>query len=73
MHISPKILDVLEEFRLASNGGRPLWNDLLMLAQRQLIALAEKQTQSHLVAQLKSMLFLKEASLWSSVGSHSLS
>lgn len=59
MHISPKILEVLEEFRLASSGGRPLWNDLLMAAQRQLVALA--QAQSRLADQLKSLLLLKDA------------
>lgn len=37
LRIPPKIFTVLTEFRIFSFGGKPLWNDILTIAQKKLI------------------------------------
>ena len=32
LRIPPKIFTVLNEFKIYSYGGRPIWNDILMIA-----------------------------------------
>jgi hypothetical protein len=58
---------------MISTGGRPIWNDMLMIAQKQILAASEKQTQKDLLQQLKCMLCLKESSIWQLNGNFKMS
>ena len=55
-----------------SDGGRPIWNDLLMIVQRQLILSAEKSTQKQLLIELKHQMYIKKANIWKDLGCDTL-
>lgn len=37
LKISPKVINVLNDFKIYSFGGKPLWSDLLNIAQRKIV------------------------------------
>ena len=35
--LNPKLVKVLKEYKLYSDGGRPIWNDVLMIVQAEVV------------------------------------
>ena len=52
-----------------SDGGRPIWNDVLMIVQGEVVKTSQKAAKKQMLDQFKSLLMLQKVSTWENIGS----
>lgn len=63
----------MNEFKVYSYGGRPIWNDLLVVAQKKLVRQQHKQGFNDLLTDLQAHLNMKKSDNWLNIGCDLLS
>lgn len=53
-------MKILKEYKMHSDGGRPIWNDVLMIVQGEIIRTAQKAAKKQMLDQFKSLLMLQK-------------
>ena len=56
--LDSRLIKVLKEYKCFSDGGRPIWNDVLMIVQAEIVKTSQKAAKKQVLEQFKQILML---------------
>jgi hypothetical protein len=63
-----KMVKVLKAYKAHSQGGRPIWNDVLMIVQGEIVKQAHRADKRQMISKMQNILLVKQGSMWQQAG-----